>query len=410
MRHLLARLGPWSQPHEHIFSFLIEPRTFSDHARNKDARMEDLVEVRPCGLLQGTSVQHLDSPPVGSEDQRAFAKRYRMGDLDWIPSSASLCPNPFQEHVLVWHPPMVPTPWGAFEDLSEELARSAGHPLSSAISNRLVRALGVAGRPHTAAMQGHDLRMAPCRWRGQFVESCCDGVPASTSSRGWLCEFRVCRLCRCLYGRCRQCCVWTGLPARASEEAIELCRRSQVDLGEVARVYRQEGRLPFELLPWPLQLHWRRFRAGEAHAVDAAESRMRWIRSLVCHALSEEPPPEMWPSPRVSPPRDLGRQHQASLQSVSPCTVLEMTANLRMRLRRFVSVLLRLEDLTARAYVLEPAPEFKDLDLESLLTCAAGVDDTTSIRAQLEAVTEVSQQLRRCEVRLDEELGLRWYL
>ena len=137
---------------------------------------------------------------------------------------------------------------------------------------------------------------------------------------------------------------------------------------------------------------------------------MRWIRSLVCHALSEEPPPEMWPSPRVSPPRDLGRQHQASRQSVSPCTVLETTANLRMRLRRFVSVLLRLEDLTVRAYVLEPAPEFKDLDLESLLTCAAGVDDTTSIRAQLEAVTEVSQQLRRCEVRLDEELGLRWYL
>ena len=87
-----------------------------------------------------------------------------------------------------------------------------------------------------------------------------------------------------------------------------------------------------------------------------------------------------------------------------------MTANLRMRLFRFVSVLLRLEDLTVRAYVLEPAPEFKDLDLESLLTCAAGVDDATSIRAQLEAVTEVSQQLHRCEARLDEELGFRWYL
>ena len=154
-------------------------------------------------------------PPVGSEDQRAFAKRYRMGDLDWIPSSASLCPDPFQEHVLVWHPPMVPTPWGAFERVSEELARSAGHPLSSAISNRLVRALGVVERQHTAAMQGHDLCMAPCGWCGQFVESCCDGVPASTSSRGWLCEFRVCRLCRSLHGRCRQCCFWTGLPAIA---------------------------------------------------------------------------------------------------------------------------------------------------------------------------------------------------
>ena len=47
--------------------------------------------------------------------------------------------------------------------------------------------------------------------------------------------------------------------------------------------YRQQGRLPFELQQWPVQLHWCRFRAGGAHAGDDAESRTRWVRSLVCH-------------------------------------------------------------------------------------------------------------------------------
>jgi hypothetical protein len=80
-----------------------------------------------------------------------------------------------------------------------------------------------------------------------------------------------------------------------------------------------------------------------------------------------------------------------------------------MRLCRFVSLLLRLEDPMARAYVLEPAPEFTDLDLEFLMQ-AAGVDDAAPIRVQLEAVSVVSQQLRRCEARLDDELGFRWYV
>ena len=79
VRHLLARLGPWSQPHEHIFSFLIEPRTFSDHARNKDARMEDLVEVRLCGLLQGTPAQHLVSPPRGFGGPAGFREAVQNG-------------------------------------------------------------------------------------------------------------------------------------------------------------------------------------------------------------------------------------------------------------------------------------------------------------------------------------------
>ena len=103
--------------------------------------MDVLAEVRQHGLLQGSAEPlpgvRLRRREVGMEGQRRFAKRYRLGDVDWIPPSGQ------HEHVLVWHPPMVPPPREAFGRVAEELARSARHPLADAISSRCARALFV---------------------------------------------------------------------------------------------------------------------------------------------------------------------------------------------------------------------------------------------------------------------------
>ena len=210
-----------------------------------------------------------------------------MGDLDWIPQSEAPGPDSCHGHVLVWHPPMVLPPWQALERLAEELANSARHPLAPFISDREARGFLVVEQQYTSGMLRHDPRMAPCVWCGHFVLSCCDGVPPSSASRGWSCQFRVCSLCQSLYARCRFCCLWTGLPVRAAQAAIDRCQRSRVDFGEIARASLQ-GRLPWQLLPWPLMLDFGRFCAGETDEDEMDSAYPLWADSIVRRALYED--------------------------------------------------------------------------------------------------------------------------
>ena len=73
-----------------------------------------------------------------------------MGDVDWIPYTEALGPDPRSERILVWHPPMEAPPRGALARVADELARAAKHPLAPAISSRRARALWVLEQKDTA--------------------------------------------------------------------------------------------------------------------------------------------------------------------------------------------------------------------------------------------------------------------
>ena len=117
VRRFLKVFGPWSQIHDGIFLFLIETR-FNHEDPSTDAlyRADGLAEVRQHGLRLGSASSLpgvLRRRVVGMEGQRCFAMRYRMGDVDWIPYTEALGPDPRSEHILVWHPPMEAPPRGA---------------------------------------------------------------------------------------------------------------------------------------------------------------------------------------------------------------------------------------------------------------------------------------------------------
>ena len=245
------------------------------------------------------------------EGQRAFATRYRMGDVDWIPSSESLGPGGFHEHVLIWHPPMVPPLSEVFSRLADELADSAKHPFAAAIRNRIVRALWVLEQHHAFSLQGHEWWAAPCVWCGHFTQRCYDGVPPSSESAGWLCEFRICSMCKHLFKRCRFCCHWTGLPVRASQDATQRCQRSDMVLGKSAREYLRAWRFPYELLPEPLQLEWQSFCFGEALDLDVVEAQSRWVKMIVRRALCEDPPADTVLPPRLPEHRDPASENES---------------------------------------------------------------------------------------------------
>ena len=146
-------------------------------------------------------------------------------------------------------------------------------------------AVWVLEQKDTADRQGPlQLYPAPCVWCGHFTVSSCDGVPATSTSRGWWCEFRVCYLCQRLYERCRSCCRWTGLPGRAGADAIERCQGSAVVLGPIAKEYVRTGRFPHNWLPlWePL---WR-------DPSQKPPSVARWRSAALRRALCEDPPAE----------------------------------------------------------------------------------------------------------------------
>ena len=289
VRRFLKVFGPWTQIHDSIFLFLIETRfNHEDPSTDVLYRADGLAEVRQHGLRLGSASSLpgvLRRRVVGMEGQRCFAMRYRMGDVDWIPYTEALGPDPRSEHILVWHPPMEAPPRGALARVADELARAAKHPLAPAISSRRARALWVLEQKDTAYRQGPlQLYPAPCVWCGHFTVSSCDGVPATSTSRGWWCEFRVCYLCQRLYERCRFCCRWTGLPGRAGADAIERCQGSAVVLGPIAKEYVRTGRFPHNWLPlWePL---WR-------DPGQKPPSVARWRSAALRRALCEDPPAE----------------------------------------------------------------------------------------------------------------------
>ena len=104
---------------------------------------------------------------------------------------------------------------------------------------------------------------------------------------GMVGQFRVCSLCQSLYARCRFCCLWTGLPARAAQAAIDQCQWSRVHFGEIARACLQ-GRLPWQLLPWPLMLDFGRFCAGETDEDEVESAYPLWADSIVRRVLYED--------------------------------------------------------------------------------------------------------------------------
>jgi hypothetical protein len=116
--------------------------------------------------------------------QRRFVVRYRNCDVDRIPSSAALDDDWEQDHVLGWHPPMVPPLIETFMRVRDELATRAGHPLRRAIAHRGVRALLVVELQHVTAMQPHGGflqggSMCVCVLCGWFTESMCLGGSAN---------------------------------------------------------------------------------------------------------------------------------------------------------------------------------------------------------------------------------------
>ena len=279
VRRFVERFGSWSHIHDSIFRFLIETHwSGGDHSTDAMFRADVLAEVQQQGLLLRIGLPWRRRE-VGLEGQRRFAQRYRIGDVDWIPSSAQ------HEQVLLWHPPMVPRPREAFARVARELARSAKHPLASAISSRCARALWVVNQtfPFNSRCDAL-LYSAPCNWCGQFTELSCDGVPPSSTSRGWLCEFRVCLLCRSLYERCRLCCRWTGLPVRAGEVAVVRSQESAEALGRICQEYLRTRRFPFQrLLPLTDEVPLG-FQYGDA------DKRKRFHRAVVRRALCEDAP------------------------------------------------------------------------------------------------------------------------
>jgi len=99
VRRLVARFGRWSEIHDSIFCFLTEPHFILENDPRFHAwfrarfRVDVLAEVRQHGLLQGSAEPlpgvRLRRREVGMEGQRRFAKRYRLGDVDWIPPRTS---------------------------------------------------------------------------------------------------------------------------------------------------------------------------------------------------------------------------------------------------------------------------------------------------------------------------------
>ena len=99
VRRLVARFGRWSEIHDSIFCFLTEPHFIHENGPRFHAwfrarfRVDVLAEVRQHGLLQGSAEPlpgvRLRRREVGMEGQRRFAKRYRLGDVDWIPPRTS---------------------------------------------------------------------------------------------------------------------------------------------------------------------------------------------------------------------------------------------------------------------------------------------------------------------------------
>ena len=90
VRRLVERFGRWSEIHDRIFRFLTEPHIHpgNDPRSEERCRVDVLAEVRQHGLLQGSAEPlpgvRLRRREVGMEGQRRFAKRYRLGDVDWI--------------------------------------------------------------------------------------------------------------------------------------------------------------------------------------------------------------------------------------------------------------------------------------------------------------------------------------
>ena len=95
VRRLVERFGRWSEIHDRIFRFLTEPHIHRGNDPRSEARyrVDVLAEVRQHGLLQGSAEPlpgvRLRRREVGMEGQRRFAKRYRLGDVDWIPPRTS---------------------------------------------------------------------------------------------------------------------------------------------------------------------------------------------------------------------------------------------------------------------------------------------------------------------------------
>ena len=110
--------------------------------------------------------------------------RYRNGDVDWIQSSDAMDDDWVHEHVLVWHPPMLPPLVETFMRVCDELATRACHPLRRAIQHCGVRALLVVELQHVTAMQPHGGflqggSMCVCVLCGWFTESMCLGGSAN---------------------------------------------------------------------------------------------------------------------------------------------------------------------------------------------------------------------------------------
>ena len=256
------------------------------------------------------------------EGQRAFAVRYMNGDVDWIPSSEAADPDILSEHTLVWHPP-------CFRSLSKSSSRRQ----ESSLSRHSILCSGRYSSVASGLCGSSSSSMPPlCRetvrgWQGHracgvgsSLNGICDGVPPSRWSKGWFCEFHICSLCKVLYERCSFCCRWTGLPACATAEATELCGRSQVVLGDLAREYDETWRVPIERLPLHLQREFGSFCGGEnRHGDSATQPLSCWFKIMVRRALCEDPPGEQRLPPRLPTPPASDSEEELEYFVYVPC-------------------------------------------------------------------------------------------
>ena len=150
-------------------------------------------------------------------------------------------------------------------------------------------------------------------WCGWFTTSMCLGVPPTSSSPGWLCEFSLCSLCESLYERCCHCCRWTGFPTFVTPDTIELCQRSPAFLSEWAEEYFDTLRVPYERLPCHLQRDLQRFCDSEGTQFDCAREVLDGcFKKLVRHALCEDEPEELQLPPRLQCAVQRGDHHVGS--------------------------------------------------------------------------------------------------
>ena len=137
---------------------------------------------------------------------------------------------------VFWHPPLVRPSHVLLDDRLATLSYRALHPCRVAISNAWVRCLFI-WEQYEEDQASIETR-APCENCGLLSGEVCEGLDATWTHAGWFCGFALCSFCRRLFGCCRRCMYWQGIPRGFSQQTATWCERvpAREPCGEATRL------------------------------------------------------------------------------------------------------------------------------------------------------------------------------